>query len=211
MKFFDYLKNIFIILLIIHFAPMVFESIRKQYSKLLVPSTKVGVLTIKGILYDASYYNNQLTTFFKDNSIKAVLLKIECPGGAAGSSQALFNEIQALKKQYPKPVITLVENVCTSGGYYIACSSDSIIATGAATIGSIGCYLPLFQLKEFIEQFKIGYTPIKTGAYKTITDPLSSKTPEEKALLQELSADIYQQFVEDVAAQRKLSINTVNS
>lgn len=207
-SFFDIIKNIFWILIILQIAPSLIESIAKQYSKYIAPKTEVGVVTIKGILYDSTSYDRQLTTFFKDPDIKAILLKIECPGSAAGTGQALFNEISLLKKAYPKPVITLVENVCASGGYYIASSSDHIIAAGTATVGSIGTYLPSFQLKDFIEQFKVHYTAIKAGTYKTLTDPLTERTPQETALLQGLSDDIYEQFVGDIANSRKLPLNT---
>jgi len=206
----DYLKNIFLLLLFIQFLPPLIQGIKKQYGKLLESQAQVGVIPIRGVLYNSSKYNKELITFFKDPAIKAILLKIECPGSAAGTGQALFNEIIQLKKLHPKPVIVLVENVCASGGYYIASAADYIISSGTATIGSIGTYLPAFQLKEFIEQFKIQYSPIKTGTYKTITDPFTDKTPEEKALLQEFSDDVYKQFTESIATQRKLSLANIN-
>lgn len=200
----DIVKNVFFFLIILQIAPSLFEGIRKQYSKYIFVKTQVGVIPIRGILYDSTTITKDLTKFFKNPDIKAIVLKIECPGGAAGSSQALFTELQALKKQHPKPVITLVENVCASGGYYVACGSDYIIAAGTATVGSIGVYLPSLQLKEFIEQFKIHYTSITSGAYKTSTDPFTDKTEAQKELLQGISNDTYQQFVEDVARLRKL-------
>jgi protease-4 len=206
----DFVKIIFIILIMLQIAPVLLESIRRQYSKILLPRPYVGVLPIKGLLYDSSQYDKHLTTLFKNNDVKAILLKIESNGSTSGTGQALFNEIQSLKKEYPKPIIVLVENICTSGGYYIASSADYIIAAGTATVGSIGTYLPSFALKDFIEQFKIHYDPIKSGTYKTINDPLSSRTQQETALLQELSDDIYNQFTQDIATMRKLSLSNIN-
>ncbi len=211
MTFFEYLKNIFFILIILQIAPSFIEGIRKQYTRYLETRTKVGLLKVKGILYDSSHYNKYLNKFFKDPSIKAILLKMECPGSAAGTGQAIFNEIQMLKKEYPKPVVVLVENVCASGGYYIACAADYIIAPSSALIGSIGVYFPyFFKLQEFIEQYKIHYPAIKAGKYKTMTDPFVDLTLEDTELMQGLTNDSYQQFTQDVAKTRKLSLVAIN-
>jgi len=210
MTFFDYLKNIFLILILLQIAPSIIESIRKQYGRYLEPRTQVGVLPIKGVLYDSSFYTKQLQAFFKNGDIKAILLKMECPGSASGTGETLFNEIQTLKQEYQKPVIVLVENICASGGYWIACASDYIIAPSTALIGSIGAYFPyLFQLKNFIEDYKIRYESIKAGAYKAASDPFVDLTPEERALLQGVLDDTYQQFAQSVAKARKLPINTI--
>lgn len=211
MKLFDYLKNIFFILILLQFAPALIENIKKQYGNFLEPKTKVGVLSIKGVLYNSETYAKHLHKFFKNNDIKAILIKMECPGSAAGTGQAIFNEILSLKKEFPKPIIVLVENLCASGGYYIACAADTIIAPSSAIIGSIGTYLPYtFKLKDFIEQYKIHYVPIKAGKYKAMTDPFVDFTVEDKALLQNLLNDSYQQFTIDVAKARKLSLNTAS-
>lgn len=208
MTLFDYLKNIFLILILLQVTPPLIKSIKDQYSTYLKPKTQVGVLSIKGLIYNSSTYCKHLHTFFNNDAIKAILIKMECPGSASGSGQAIFNEIISLKKDHPKPVIVLVENVCASGGYYIACAADTIIAPASALVGSIGAYFPyFFRLKDFIEQFKIHYIPIKAGMYKTTTDPFVNLSLEEEALLQSLLNDSYQQFASDVAKMRKLSLN----
>lgn len=212
MTFFDYLKNIFLVIIILQLAPPLLENMKKQYGKYLLAHTKVGVIEIKGIISNSDTYNKQLQTYFKDPSIKAILLKIECPGGASGSSQAIYNEILALKKEYVKPLVTLVENVCTSGGYYIACASDFIIAPGSALVGSVGTSIPyLFKVNEFLEQFKIHYESAKAGTYKNITNPFVPATSEDRVLVQSLLDDAYQQFAQDVAARRKLPVTTVTT
>ncbi|TET07070.1 signal peptide peptidase SppA [Candidatus Dependentiae bacterium] len=211
MSLFDYLKNIFFILIILQVAPILIESIMKQYSRYIEQRTKVAVLPIKGVLYDSTQSSKHLHTFFKNDDIKAILIKMECPGSAAGTGQALYNEIISLKKEYPKPVIVLVENVCASGGYNIACAADSIISPSSAIIGSIGtAFSNLFQLKEFVNQYKIGYVSITSGMYKTTTDPFSDLTPEQITMLQGVTDDAYNQFIQDVAQARKLSLNKAN-
>lgn len=207
-KFSDYLKNIFFLLLFLQVAPLLIQGIKKQYTNLLEPRSKVGVLSMTGMLTDSQFYVKNLKKFFHDSDIKAILLKIDCPGGTAGTAQAIFMEIKALKADYLKPVIVLIENMCTSGAYYVACSADSIIAPPSAFIGSIGVYIPQPQLKEFIEQFKLKYDVIKTGEYKTTGDPFLAQTAEQTALLHGLTNDTYNQFADDVAQSRPQLLRT---
>jgi len=207
---FDLVKNIFIILIFLQIAPILVKSIKKQYVLYFEPRSSVGLLTIKNILYDSGPYTQQLYKFFKNQEIKALLIKMNCLGSAAGTGQIIFNEILALKKEYPKPVIVLVENICVSGGYLIACSADYIIAPASAIIGNVGSYFSNFQLKELIEKYKINYTTVKTETYKTIADPSVDLTEEEKILIQGLQNDSYEEFTQTVAKARKLSLTHLN-
>jgi protease-4 len=213
MTFFDYLKNIFFLLILLQIAPPLIENIQKQYGKYVSSRTKVGVLPItQDMVYNSNDCNKILNGFFADPDIKAILLKIDCSGTAAGTGQAIQNELIELKKQYHKPVIVLVENTCLSGAFYIASAADWIVAPGTAVIGSIGVTLPyFFQLQKFIEQYNIQYVPLKAGKYKNTTDPFVTITPEETDLLQSVLNDSYQQFTADVARNRNLPLSTVNT
>ena len=207
MSFFNVLKTLFLILIMINFTPPLIQGIKKQYESYTQPKTKVGILPVKGMLTDSSYYTKHLNSFFTNPEIKAILIKMECPGSAAATAQAIQHEILMLKKEHPKHVEVLVENVCASGGYYIASAADHITAPGTAIIGSIGASMScLFQLKDFIEQFKIHYEPIKAGAYKSAGDPFVPMTQQERELLQGVTEDDYQQFLEDVARNRGISL-----
>ena len=209
MTLFDYLKNIFFILILLQLAPPLLESIKKQYGRYLEPKTQVGVVSMRGVLYDSSTHIKHLNQFFKDTSIKAVLIKMECAGSASGTGQAIFNEIHALKHEYHKPIIVLVENLCACGGYYIAAACDYIIAPGTSIVGSIGNSMPyLFHLPEFLQEHKIGYTPIDSGAYKSSTNPFVDITPEQQQMLQGVSDDAYEQFMQDIAKSRKLALSS---
>lgn len=202
-KFFNNLKNIIFILAIsAGVLPILIKFSKEQFETLLNQKTKIGVIAIKSALYEGDKYIKILKEYFKDKSIKAILLKIDCPGGAAGTSQAIFSEIKKLKAKYCKYVVVFVENMAASGGYYIATAGDYIISTPAAFIGSIGSYIAHPMFKDFIEQFKIKYEVIKTGDYKTVGNPFLQNTENQKQMLQELSDNVYRQFVSDVAAQR---------
>jgi len=211
--FFDYLKNIFLIILILQIAPPLVRNIIQQYSKMLEPQTKIGYITIKGFLCDSQYYVRYLKKFFSNDDIKAILLRIDSPGGAAGSSEAIAHEIDILKKEHPKPVITLTENICTSGAYYIASSTDYIIAAPSTLVGSIGTSIPYqFKIKDILEKLDIKYYSITAGKYKNTTDPLVEMTSEKKALLQELADDSYQNFLQYVTNNRsQLSLDEADT
>jgi protease-4 len=210
------LKNVLSIVIVVTLLPLipaVFSAAHSLYQHHFDPRTAVAVVPIKGLLCDSGCAVKHLQTYFKDPSIKAILLKIECSGSTSGTGQAIFYEIQELKKEHPKPLIALVENICVSGGYYIACGADYIIATPSSLIGSIGVrFNPMaqFQLKEFIEQYKIKCDPSAAGEYKLAGDLFAEQTPAHKKMLQDILDDTYQQFVADVATARKISPTQAN-
>lgn len=202
------LGYIALFLLLMPLIPVLVGGITTLYNRYLDPRTQVAVLPIKGVLYDSSYHSKQLNRFFKDDQIKAILLKIECAGSASGTGSALFQELRDLKQIYPKPVIVLVENICASGGYYIASAADYIIASPMAMVGSIGVTIPyFFQLKDFAEYHKVKHIPLSAGAYKNATNPFSNVTPEQKQMLQAMIDDSYDQFASDIAQQRNLNLD----
>jgi len=209
MKLGEFLKTLFFMLILLQFAPPIIKNMKKQYENIIMPKEKIGLITIKGILYKSDRINKYLNKYFKDPTIKAILLKMDCPGGASGTAQSIYHEIQNLKNKHKKPIVTLVENICASGGYYIACATDHIITAPSAIIGSIGVsFQYLFQLREFIEQFKIKYKAVTAGKYKSTTDPFTDMTPDQEKQLQMVLDDSYDQFVSDVSKNRRLPLKT---
>lgn len=203
MAFSDIVKTIFWAFLLLQVAPFFIKSIKQNYSDLFETKTKVAVIPIKGLIHNADPLLKDLKKYFEDPEIKAIVLKIDSPGGLSGTAQTIFQEINHYKTIYPsKYIVSIVENVAASGGYYIATASHWIIASPSAFIGSIGAYIQHPYLKEFIEQFKIKCTFIKAGTYKTAGNPLVEMTPEQRALFQTMTDEVYKQFVRDVARQR---------
>lgn len=191
MTFWNILKNTFLLLVLLNIAPLLVDNIKTQYRSWFVPTTQVGILTIKGQIVESTPYNKALTSFFTDDAIKAIVLKIESPGGACGSCQALFNEIVHLKKDHPKPIIALIENNCTGGGYYIASATDHIVAAGTSIIGGIGLHIS-DQVHDAIENDK------NSG------QPKNNTTVSAK-----LALNAYEQIVQDIAHQRNLSLSAI--
>jgi len=204
------LKNLVLLALLAILMPHVVGVARQLGSLAPIDNgSRVAVIEVRGAITDSSCYIKQLRTHFKAADTKAILLKFDCPGGAQGAGEALFNELQFFKREYHKPVVALVENFCTSAGYLIASAADAIVASPSAVVGSIGTVLPnQFQLHDFLTQHQIGYATIKAGDYKMAGNMLVPMTPENEAHLQGVVDDAYEQLVQMVAAQRRLSPDT---
>lgn len=209
-KIVSYLSKIFWILLFISAVPSLIIGIKKQYQNLLNPNVRVGIVKICNKIEKIDEYCKQLKTYFEDKEIKAVLLEIDSPGGNAGAGQALFNEIQNLKKDHPKPLVALSLDLCASSAYYLACTADHIIASPAALVGSIGSMISFFNVSEILKKYNVGFIEKHSGKYKMIGSPFLASNQDAEALLQGLSDNCYEQFTKDVATCRKLSLKEVS-
>lgn len=203
-KLTKFLSTTMLVLFFISIAPQLIKNIKNNYQDALKPHIDVATITINRDIKDTENINKLINRYFKDDKIKAILFEIDSPGGYAGSSQAIFNEIQCLKKDYPKPTLTLTTNTCCSGAYYIACASDHIVATPSAIVGSIGTTISFFNVSELLKKYNINYNNKSSGAYKTVGSPFLPNSLEQEKMLQELSDNCYSHFTNDVASCRKL-------
>ncbi len=201
--FFNIIKNIFILLLVLQFAPTVFTTIKKEIQKVMVPKTHVAKLHVKGVISDSGFYIKKMEKFLKNDEIKALLLMVDSPGGLPGASQAIFDAVKRFKKE--KPVVVFVENVCASGGYYVAMAGDYIVSTPSAFVGSIGVVAQIANVKELLNNWNIKFKYIQSGKYKTAGSPLRDLTVTEEEYLQQISDRAYKQFVGDVSKSRNIS------
>jgi len=170
----------------------------------VVPKTHIGYLKVNGLISDSTFYINNIKKFLKSDNIKALLVKVNSPGGFPGTSQTIFSELKKFKTK--KPIVAFIENVGTSGAYNVAISANHIIAAPSALVGSIGVWLQLPpNVKGLAEDWKIKFRTIQSGKYKTSGSPFKDLTPEEHEHLQMVSDDSYNQFVSDVALARGIS------
>ena len=170
-------------------------------------TNKVGVIPIVGAIEDSTEVLKQLTDFTKDKSIKAIILRIDSPGGGVGASQEIYREIGRTREE--KPVVVSMGGVAASGGFYIAAACDRIVANPGTITGSIGVIMQYYKYKELAE--KIGFTQevIKSGEFKDIGNPHRDLTEKDRAILDAVISDIQHQFVEAVATGRNLSAEKV--
>ena len=162
---------------------------------------KVGVVEIKGVIADARPVLEKIKNFRKNDDIKAIVVRIDSPGGGVGPSQEIFREIQKTVKE--KKVIASMGAIAASGGYYIAAATNGIVANPGTITGSIGVILGYTNFEALFE--KIGLYPvvIKSGQYKDIGSPVRKMTEQEQALLQGFSDNVHSQFIKDVATGRR--------
>lgn len=181
--------------------------------KLFTPSTdltfneKIGVIPIQGAIIDSRHITSQLVRFKKDKKIKAIILRINSPGGAVGPTQEIYREIRRTIKT--KKVIASIGGIAASGGYYVASAADSIVANSGAITGSIGVIMEVLRFEDLLKKIGVSIEVIKSGEFKDIGSPHRELTEREKELLNSLIKDIQSQFVDDVAAGRGLSVDKV--
>ena len=206
-----YLKTAVFGLIILQIAPTIISNIQSKWHYGLQLRNKIGYICISGSIENSSYYRKNLTNYFKDSSIKAILLKIESGGGAAGTCQALAFDIENLKKEFPKPIVTYTENMCASGAYEIAAATDYIVATGSAVIGSIGARItPIFKVQELLKQYNVSCEEIAAGSCKNALSSFSNLTDEQRAMLQSLADNTYLQLSKEIAFKRHLQLNKID-
>ncbi|MEA3486543.1 MAG: signal peptide peptidase SppA [Thermodesulfobacteriota bacterium] len=163
---------------------------------------KIGVITIEGVLRNSKDTINQLDKYEKDGSVKAVVLRVNSPGGAVVPSQEIYDKILHLKKS--KKVVVSMGSVAASGGYYIACAADTIIANPGTITGSIGVIIQFSQIEDLLKKIGLKTTVVKAGRYKDVGSPVRDMTPDEKSLIQDVIDDIHNQFIEVVLSNRNI-------
>ena len=181
----DTVKTILVTTIFLAIAPFLVENIKKQYIPLLEPHTNVAIVHISQPLHSSGNLPEQFCSFFKDPLIKGIVVKIDCADAAPATSQTIFHDIRQLKKEYPKPIIALIENKCLSGAYLIASACDYIIAPESALIGDIGPNFAAWSLTQLSEQ--------KNNA------------------LEHLEHESYQQLTKHIALSKKLSLTTTGN
>lgn len=168
---------------------------------------KVGIIEITGIITDSKSVIHNLKRFREDNSIKAIVLRIDSPGGGVGPAQEIFREIR--KTVGVKKIVASMGAVAASGGYYIAAGTDGIVANPGTITGSIGVIIKFVNFEDLLS--KIGLTPvvIKSGEYKDTGSPVRKMTKEERKILQNFVDQIHKQFIIAVAEGRNMDQSKV--
>jgi protease-4 len=163
---------------------------------------KVALLEVRGVIIDVQPIIEQLVKFTRDDSVKAIVFRIESPGGGVSPSQELYREIR--RSAQKKPVVASMGSVAASGGYYIASGAQKIYANPGTITGSIGVIAQFTNLEELFKKIGFRLEVVKSGAYKDIGNPGRAMTAEERAYLQKLLDSVHEQFIRDVARGRRM-------
>jgi protease-4 len=165
-------------------------------------SGNIGVVEVEGVILSSKKIINDIRNFQKDDGIKAIIVRINSPGGGIGPSQEIYREIMKVRRH--KKVIASMGSVAASGGYYIASAADGIIANPGTITGSIGVIMEYANIMEIVRKIGISPVVIKSGEFKDMGSPLRELTDTEKDLFQSLVDELHQQFVSDAATARRM-------
>ena len=168
---------------------------------------KIGVVTINGTISSGKKISSQLAKFAGDESIRAIILRINSPGGGVGATQEIYREVQ--KTTSKKPVIVSMGSVAASGGYYVAAPATKIVSNPGTITGSIGVFIQFVRLKKLLSKIGVDFEIVKSGEFKDMGSPDRKLTQRDREIIEALIEDLQGQFVSAVASGRHLSVQEV--
>jgi protease IV len=174
-------------------------------------SDRIQVVDIEGELLQSTPILEQLKRYEDSNSVKAILLNIDSPGGGVAVSQEIYAELRRLREKKDKTIVAYLSSTGASGAYYVACAANKIVANPGTIVGSIGVIAEWVSYAELLEWAKLKDIVFKTGEFKDTGSPTRPLTDNEKKYFQGLIDDMYVQFVEAVSSGRKLDLQEVRS
>jgi len=174
-------------------------------------SDRVQIVDVEGQLVESRPILEQLKRYEDSNSVKAILLNVDSPGGGVAVSQEVYTEIKRLREKKDKIVVAYLSSTGASGAYYISCAANKIVANPGTIVGSIGVIAEWVNYADLLEWAKLKNIVFKTGEFKDTGSPTRPITENERKYFQGLIDDMYVQFVEAVAAGRKLDLQEVRA
>jgi protease-4 len=176
---------------------------------LSLSTNQVAVLELQGIILDAKDFTDQLKQYGNRSGVRAVVLRINSPGGGVAASQEMYEAVRKFRAETRKKVVVSMSSVAASGGYYVACAADKIYANPGSITGSIGVIAEWFNYGDLLRWAKMEDIVIKSGVLKDAGSPTRPLTEAERAYFQGLIDNMYNQFVSAVAAGRKMKDDSV--
>ena len=176
-----------------------------------VGKERIALVRIEGPILDSRSTVNELEAYAQDPLVKAIVLRIDSPGGGVAASQEIYNAVKRVREDKQKTVVTSMGTVAASGGYYIAVASDRILANPGTLTGSIGVIMQLANFEELMNKIGVKNFVIKSGRYKDVGSPFRMMGEEDRNLLQSVMDDAHRQFIEAVAEGRALDVADVET
>lgn len=179
-----------------------------ERADLLRGGDRVAVVEVEGIILDAEPVVRELQRHAEEPAVRAVVVRVQSPGGVVAPTQEIHGAIRRLRAE-GKPVVASLGAVAASGGYYLAVAADRIVANPGTLTGSIGVLIQLAEIEGLLRKVGVRYQVVKAGRYKDLGHIGRPMSEEERAILQRLLDDLYEQFVEAVVEGRHLPRETV--
>jgi protease-4 len=162
---------------------------------------RVGLVEILGEIDDSDEVVDQIERLDRDASVKAVVVRLDSPGGGVAASQEIYEALRKLHDD-KKPVVASFAGVAASGAYYVACAADSIVSNPGTLTGSIGVIMSFPNTEELFRKVGLHFEVIKTGKFKDVGSMWRPMTPDERELLQNVLSNVYDQFVDAIVDGR---------
>lgn len=170
---------------------------------------RIALIRVEGVILDAQQTVGELKKFGDSPSVKAIVLRIDSPGGGVVPSQEIHDAVLRVRNKQNKAVVASMGTVAASGGYYIAAASDRIIANPGTLTGSIGVIMELANLEGLLKKIGVENVVVKSGRHKDIGSPFRKMSDEDRRILQSVMDDVHTQFIEAVAEGRSLEVSDV--
>lgn len=167
---------------------------------------RVALVRIEGVILDARETVGELKRFGDNASVKAIVLRIDSPGGGVVPSQEIHDAVRRVRSNTNKAVVASMGTVAASGGYYIAVATDRIMANPGTLTGSIGVIMETANLEGLLDKLGVKGVVVKSGKFKDVGSPLRKMTDEELKVLQTVMDDVHDQFIEAVAEGRSMEL-----
>ncbi|HEX6726495.1 MAG TPA: signal peptide peptidase SppA [Nitrospira sp.] len=167
---------------------------------------RIGLIRVEGVILDSQTTIGELKRFSENPSIKAIVIRIDSPGGGVVPSQEIHDAVKRVRSKNNKAVIASMGSVAASGGYYIAAATDRIVANPGTLTGSIGVIMETANVEGLLQKIGVEGIVIKSGKYKDVGSPLRKMSADERGLLQAVMDDVHKQFIEAVAEGRSLEL-----
>jgi protease IV len=172
---------------------------------------KIGVVDLDGVIVDPNETVDQLRRFADDDSIKAIIIHVNSPGGGVAASEEIYREVKRIRDEKKKYVVSSIATVGASGAYYVSSATNKIYADSGSVVGSIGVIAEWVNYGDLMRWAKLKPEVLKVGEFKDTGDPTRELTPAEHAYMQGLIDNMYGQFVDAVAEGRHAKVGDIKS
>lgn len=172
---------------------------------------KIGVVDLDGVILDPGQVNADLRKFADDDSIKAIIIHVNSPGGGVAASEEIYREVKRIRDEKHKRIVASISTVGASGAYYVSSATNKIYADNGSVVGSIGVIAEWVNYGDLMRWAKLKPEILKVGEFKDTGDPTRELTPAERQYMQGLIDNMYGQFVQAVADGRHAKVSDIKS
>jgi protease-4 len=172
---------------------------------------KIGVVDLDGVILDPDQVVDDLRKFADDDSVKAIIIHVNSPGGGVAASEEIYREVKRIRDEKHKRIVASIETVGASGAYYVSSATNKIYADSGSVVGSIGVIAEWVNYGDLMRWAKLKPEILKVGEFKDTGDPTRELTPAERQYMQGLIDNMYGQFVQAVADGRHAKLSDIKS